>query len=286
MYFMEAPGGETITGRRRTADITPEHRTPARRPAQGNKPRRTPSAPPTPPTPRPTVFHPGVNHDHRPTGKWADVQSDASRRCSRLRDEALRNPRRALSIAEQIGTECACSSLPPSAVAATVRNTIMQVLPLAQRHLDHYLRGGGADLRVDIADVLRSDSGVRGKLLRNIRASARGHFKVNQSDYAVKDFQFAFGAIDRLDYEVNRSAGAVHVWFKDRYEWHPVGFGYKKFRDDSRRVSNCVHAAMVELKSSGASDYWMVGEATIPLTDLTSPAPTSRGPSGSSTADL
>ncbi len=78
----------------------------------------------------------------------------------------------------------------------------------------------------------------------------------------MKDFQFAFGAIDRLDYEVNRAAGTIHVWFRDRYEWHPVGFGYSHCPDDKARVSNCVHAAM-ELKSSGAKDYWMVGERSF-----------------------
>jgi hypothetical protein len=141
----------------------------------------------------------------------------------------------------------------------------MRLLPLAQRHLDHYISGGGKPLHVDLEEVIRRDEKVRAKLAAHIRRAASGHFKVNQSDYAVKDFQFAFGAIDRIDYEVNRSAGLVHVWFQDRYEWHPVGFGYSHFPDDARRSTNCVHAAMVELKSSGAQDYWMIGDAVIPL---------------------
>ena len=37
------------------------------------------------------------------------------------------------------------------------------------------------------------------------------------------------------------------------------------------RETNCVHAALVELKSGGAADYWMKGEATIPLGDLAVP---------------
>ena len=32
------------------------------------------------------------------------------------------------------------------------------------------------------------------------------------------------------------------------------------------RDTNCVHAALVELKSQGAADFWMIGEATFPLT--------------------
>ena len=31
------------------------------------------------------------------------------------------------------------------------------------------------------------------------------------------------------------------------------------------RDTNCVHAALVELKSGGAADYWMKGEARVPL---------------------
>jgi hypothetical protein len=144
----------------------------------------------------------------------------------------------------------------------------MGVLPLARKHLDHYIDGSGADLEVNLADVIRRDRKVRAKLAAAVKSHGVGHFKVNQSDYAVKDFQFAFGAIDRLDYEVDRTRRIVHVWFKDRYEWHPVGFGYKLLPGDVRRPSNCVHAAMVELKRSGAKDYWMVGEARIPLAAL------------------
>lgn len=226
-----------------------------------------------------TVFHPGVSHNHTPTGRWTDVQRSSGARCSVLERQALQNPLGIRGIAEEMGVECACANLSPQNVARVVRNTLMQVLPLGQRHLDHYLAGTGANLPVDIADVIRRDSKVRAKLAAHIRRAPIGHFKVEQSDYAVKDFQFAFGAIDRLDYEVNRSAGTVHLWFQDRYEWHPVGFGYRKFADDGRRSSNCVHAAMVELKSTGAKDYWMVGDAVVPLSQVTGgAAPTPSGP--------
>lgn len=189
----------------------------------------------------------------------------------------MANPLGARSIAQQMAVQCACANLAPSSVASVVQNTIMRPLPLARRHLNHYLHGRGADLPVDLAGVIRRDRGVREKLATHIRAAGRGHFKVNQSDYAVTDFQFAFGAIDRLDYEVNRTAGTVHLWCKDRYEWHPVGPGYRRFPDDGVRPSNCVHAAMVELKSSGAADYWMVGDAVLPLSSVVS------GPAGTRT---
>jgi hypothetical protein len=157
-----------------------------------------------------------------------------------------------------------------------VRNTIMMPLPLARKHLDHYVAGSGADLKVNLAEIIRRDGKVRAKLAKHIRTSRVGHFKVNQSDYSVKDFQFAIGAIDRLDYEVDPGRGVVHVWFKDRYEWHPVGFGYKLLPGDGRRSTNCVHAAMVELKRSGAKDYWMVGDARIPISVVLGKTPLPR----------
>jgi len=219
-----------------------------------------------------THFHPGVNHAHAATGNWADVQRDAGSRCTTLRDRALKDPRHAPAVAEALAVECACSRFSPRNVARIVRNTLMQLLPLAQKHLDHYIDGSGSVFHEDLEDVIRRDRKVRAKLASHVRAHTSGHFKVNQSDFAVKDFQFAFGAIDRLDFEANRTAGLVHVWFQDRYEWHPVGFGYHKFPDDARRSSNCVHAAMVELKSSGAKDYWMMGDAVVPLSLVLSTA--------------
>lgn len=221
-------------------------------------PARAPSVPPT-------VFHLGVNHAHAPTGRWADVQTSSGKQCSLLRSRALRSPTKIPGMAQAIAVECACANLSPGNVARVVRNTIMRPLPMAQRHLDHYIAGSGADLKVDLADMIRRDGKLRAKLAKNIRVAGVGHFKVNQSDYGVKDFQFAIGAIDRLDFEVDRGRGVVHVWFKDRYEWHPVGFAYKLLPGDVRRPTNCVHAAMVELKSSGAKDYWMVGDTRIPL---------------------
>ena len=85
------------------------------------------------------------------------------------------------------------------------------------------------------------------------------------------DFKFAFGSIDQVDYEVDPFDDSLHVWFKDRYEWHPVypGLYLPRHSDDFARFTNNVHAAMVELKTSGAADYWMVGEATVPLSVVT-----------------
>jgi hypothetical protein len=244
------------------------------------RPERASRRPP-PPAPTParkgrtfvTRFHPGVAHNHAPTGRWSDVQADAAKRSAKaqadLQAELAKglgaNRQRIADLTEILGTEGACSRLPPLGVLLAARQTVMIGMPLGQKHLDHYLRGRGADLAVDLADVIRRDAGVRAKLRAAIRVAPAGNIRINQKDYKVEDFRFAFGAIDRLDYEVDRSVGLVHVWFMDRYEWHPVGFGYKKLAFDERRVSNCAHAAAVELKASGASDYWMKGDAVVPL---------------------
>lgn len=232
-------------------------------------------APPPPGAHRGTTFvprfHPGVAHDHRPTGRWADVQADAAKRCAtaagQLRKEIEKgtslDPRKVAALSKTIGIECACASLPPDLVAETARKTFMLGLSLAQRHLDHYLDGSGSPVVVDLEDVLKRDAKVRSKLARAIKRSRAGHIRVGQGDYAEMDFQFAFGAIDRLDFEVDRASGLAHVWFQDRYEWHPVGFGYTHLPGDTRRDTNCVHAAMVELKASGAKDYWMIGKADV-----------------------
>lgn len=192
----------------------------------------------------PTVFTPGVEHNHLPTGRWADVQKDST---------------------APSATELVCRFHSPDEVVLLARDYEMSDKPLARAHLNHFLRGGGVDLPVNLEDVLRRDVGVQAVLAREMRTSPlRGSVKIEQNHYDVQDFQYAFGAIDVMEYEVNPSAGLVHVWFKDRYEFHPVGYGYTSLPGDSRRDTNCVHAAAVELKSSGAADYWMVGDAVVP----------------------
>jgi hypothetical protein len=127
---------------------------------------------------------------------------------------------------------------------------------LASQHIDHYLTGGGTDFVEDVRHILVSDAKVRAKLSAAVLRSSRGCLSIEQSDYSVHDFRYAFGAIDRLDFQVDRASATVRVWFRDRYEWHP---------EDTTRPSNCVHRAAVELKDSGAADFWMVGDATVPL---------------------
>jgi len=209
---------------------------------------------------RATIFHPGVAHNHKPTHNWASIARASERKCGARSEKSV------------IECVCAGTSAREALEAARFVMITLRGLSLADKHLDHYLGGGGADYIEDLEAVIKQDEGVRAVLQKAIKKQGRrGYVRIGQSNYANEDFQFAFGAIDRLDFEViggtkkgtAATTAQLHVWFKDRYEWHP---------EDTSRPSNCVHKAAVELKDEGAQDYWMVGEATVPLSLITSPS--------------
>lgn len=227
-----------------------------------------------------TTFHPGGMHDHRAAGpgSWWFVKAFPM---SGLK-EGL-----------------ACQLLPgPEDVLSVAIRAEFGDKPRARAHLDWFVAGNGSDFNEDanITAMLLLDDGVKAAIVSNLGGATSGsvanHFKLEQADYAEntfgQDFRFAFGAIDRLDFEADFTTRALHVWFQDRYEWHPVypwdgGSMYPpQSPDDSPRTTNCVHAAMVELKDRGAADFWMKGEATVPLDwlGIHVPAPPSKGGGG------
>jgi hypothetical protein len=200
-----------------------------------------------------TVFHPGVNHGHAASGRWSDVQA---------------NPNSSFTLNRL------CPRMGPKELVGIAMMKEFRDKPNALEHLNWYLvNGRGADFSEDdnIKKWLEQDAGIQTAIRalippRQTVGKFATHFKVEQDDYDNQDFRFAFGAIDWLDFEVDFDAGTIHVWFQDRYEWHPVYPGlYTKFSDDDPRETNCVHAALVELKSTGSADFWMKGEATVPL---------------------
>jgi hypothetical protein len=205
---------------------------------------------PTPPTATP--FHPGVNHAHTPSGRWSAVQANP-------------NSRRDINLL--------CKLKSPKELVDSAIYWEFGGKPIGLAHLKYYLAGSGADFSEDanIDTWLRTDPGIQSTLAKHIPSGRSSgvyadSFKLEQMDYQDQDFRFAFGAIDILDFEVDFGAKTVHVWFQDRYEWHPFYPGlYTALVGDVARETNCVHAALVELKSSGAADFWMKGEATVPL---------------------
>lgn len=211
---------------------------------------------------RPTVYTPTMTpHDHRPTKQWSKLLSAIDQPTDTFAGKALY-------------ALCAVGADPQTFVNAAIARDF-NGKPVALKHLNWYLRDGrGQELNEDdnIASWVRADSAIRQKVTALIIANASkglqygGYFAFTQSDFIDQDFRYAFGTIDRLDWAVDWVVKAAKLWFKDSYEWHPVcpGF-YTKFSDDVVRETNSLHAALVEMKDRGAADYWMVGEATLPL---------------------
>lgn len=197
-------------------------------------------------------FHPGVNHNHVLSGRWTDIQKNPN---SDFQLDAL------------------CPIVEPITLVYLAKLKEFGDKPIALDHLNHYLGGKGIDYNENknIELWLRRDKGVQGvlaKIIPNDRSSGtyKNQYEFAQNQYADQDFRYAFGGIDILEFEVDFDARTIRVWFQDRYEWHPYYPGiYSVFSDDGARSTNCLHAALVELKSRGAADYWMKGEATVPL---------------------
>ncbi len=143
-------------------------------------------------------------------------------------------------------------------------------LTLALKHVNHYLNGSGKTLNVskNLKELFYQDSNVRNVFSSNIGSSLRGRFFLKQFYYSKLNFKYAFGGIDRVDWEISKDKKTITIWFADRYDYHPVGLGYRKFGgpgDENPRRTNRLHAAMVEMKKYHAKDYWMKGKATFPL---------------------
>jgi hypothetical protein len=215
----------------------------------------------------PTPFVEGKKHDHKPSGAWSTIQNSDNCGNSTFGGEGNFVIARYLCSLSQGKT-------PREFIDAVISDgRAFGDKPIAKEHVLWYLNGHGADFVEDnnIKLWLQQDKGIQKAIADEIfsrtKPVLRSHFEFDQGRFRVEDFQFSFGAIDRVDYEVDPFDDSLHVWFKDRYEWHPVypGLYLPQHSDDERRFTNNIHAAMVELKTSGAADYWMVGEATVPL---------------------
>lgn len=201
-----------------------------------------------------TVFTPGVMHNHQPSGRWAEIQADPN--------------------SSELFVSTATKISDPAGLMAAAAAWALHDKPLAREHLEWFLhKGAGGDFVEDknLELMLKTDAGVQA-LIRSLfpKGQSSGtfsrHLTISQSDYDEDDFQYAFGAIDRLDFEVDFAVGSLHAWFMDRYEWHPFYPSiYPKMDGDFPRSTNAIHAAAVELKAGTARDFWMKGEVTIPL---------------------
>jgi hypothetical protein len=202
--------------------------------------------------PKLTEYHPGVKHNHKPSGRWDEVGSRSGDGFWVCRHESFEH-----------------------AANAAINNEVVKYF-IAFQHVGYYMQGSGEDFdeNENIDKWLRSDMGIRWALKQAIPWSRKtktysDHFEFLQPQYDEdqEEFQYSFGAIDRVDFEVDFDQDTIHVWFQDCYEWHPYYPGIYDVQpgDSDVRDTNCIHAAFVEMKSKGAKDYWMKGEATVPL---------------------
>ncbi|MBL8209696.1 MAG: peptidoglycan-binding protein [Bryobacterales bacterium] len=213
------------------------------------------------------VFVRGIEHNHAPSGRWQEVSAAPNNLATGVSDGGI------FDATVMAGICMGCKS--PKCTVDKIVALGFGSLPVAKSHIDWYLRvGNGRDFVEDgnILDWIRTDSGIRRTLrdelegLNNRTGIQSGHFEFTQSDYGNDDFKNAFGGIDRVDFEFDFQRDQCTVWFQDRYEWHPVYPGLYELKEgDDRRSTNCAHAAFVEMKLEGAKDYWMKGEATVPL---------------------
>jgi hypothetical protein len=211
---------------------------------------------------RSTVYVPTmVAHNHQPSGRWKEVLKVIDQPTNDAAGKALK-------------ALCLAGATPWQFVTAAMLAEFRDK-PTALQHLNWYLKyGRGAEYNEDenIERLVKTDANFRGKIRDFIVANIAkglhysGFFEFWQPDFINQDMRFAFGSLDRVDIEVDATRATVKVWFMDSYEWHPYcpGF-YSEFPDDGPRITNSLNAALVELKTEGAADFWMVGEATFPV---------------------
>ncbi len=214
--------------------------------------------------------HP-VQDDLRPTAPWSTLQAGYRSRCGSTVggavDDILHG--RMPHPDARSSVDCACAAGSPRAVAILAMARVLRAGPLAAQLFWHFLGGSGTEVVIDVADMISRDAGVREKIRHSIaHGGMSGTTRLNQSDYHDEDLQFAFGAIDCVQWIVQPPAGRrwrsdgrtrIEVKMLDYYEFHPARPG----------VSQCAHAACVELVARGeAKNFWTRGSAVVTWNQL------------------
>ncbi|MFD4351476.1 hypothetical protein ACFWPX_02900 [Nocardia sp. NPDC058518] len=197
--------------------------------------------------------------DRTPTKSWAEQQKKFAKQCSV-------NSRKfdAKSLAD-----CACAVGEPRQVAMVAMARVRAAGPLAARLFQHFLDATGTEVNIDVLDMIRRSSGVRAKIRKSIaRGGMAGVTRIEQSEYGDTDLQFAYGAIDCVQWRVLPPAGAnwrknpatkIEISMLDYYEFHP----------ERTAASQCAHTACVELVARRqAKNFWTSGRAAVSWADL------------------
>jgi hypothetical protein len=230
----------------------------------------TPATHPRPPRPALGPCHP-VQDDLAPTAPWSDLQRGYRASCGSTVGSAvddLLHGRMPHPNARST-VDCTCAAGPPRAVAIAAMARVLAAGPLAAQLFWHFLGASGTEVAIDVADMISRSAGVREKIRRSIaRGGMSGTTRLEQSDYRNADLQFAFGAIDCVQWIVQPPAGRrwrsdgrtrIEVKMLDYYEFHPARPG----------VSQCAHAACVELVARGeAKNFWTRGDAVVTWNQL------------------
>jgi hypothetical protein len=126
-------------------------------------------------------------------------------------------------------------------------------------------------MTIDVADMIRRSAGVRAKIRRSIaHGGMTGTTRLEQSDYGDRELQFAYGAIDYVQWTAlpparrswrSNLTTQIRVAMLDYYEFHPR---------PPRRKPMC--PCCVQCVADGnAKTFWTSGDATVSWAQLQTP---------------
>jgi hypothetical protein len=165
---------------------------------------------------------------------------------------------------------CAYGSARQAALAATPVLAASGLLAL--RLYRHFLNGSGTPMTIDVADMIKRSAGVRKKICNSIgKKGMTGTTRLEQHDYGDRELQFAYGAIDCVQWTA--VPPAKHSWRSDPKAQIRIDIlDYYEFHPGRQGVSQCAHAACVQCVADGnAKNFWTSGVATVSWDDLRKP---------------
>jgi Domain of unknown function (DUF4157) len=179
---------------------------------------------------------------------------------------------------EKMASEAACAVLDDEEIYGLFINFYFSSQPNAQKHLEHYVKGGGKDYTENVQDLLGANPRIRSRIVKLIDeqmtadptttsntivgkgADDGENPPIRQSDYDSEDWRNANGNIDEVSWQVIGAydparANKFQISITDPYTWHPL----------EKRPTQCLHEAFERLKSKSAADYITRGTAEIVL---------------------
>jgi hypothetical protein len=187
-----------------------------------------------------------------------------------------------LPVVEKALITTVCNCLPDSIVTAIALHVYLAGQPLAQKHLQHYLTGGGADFTEDIPDLFARNPTIRNNVASQVgEQSSGGSIKkgvleggadlpgggnlpgfppITQDDYDDQDWRNSIGNVDKLEWSIISGPDAagnatVRITLSDPYAWHPK----------EARLTQCVHQAIENMKAKGAAEFMARGTGDVVL---------------------